>query len=72
MVIPAFNEAAGIAAIMQRVLALQSALTKVGIAENFELIVVDDGSTDQTAAFVLEQPCVQLLQHTKNSGYGAA
>lgn len=71
VVIPAFNEATGIAAIMQRVLALQSALTKVGIAE-LELIVVDDGSTDQTAAFVLEQPCVQLLRHTKNSGYGAA
>ena len=71
VVIPAFNEAAGIAAMMQRVLAIQRALAKVGIAE-LEFIVVDDGSTDQTADFVLKQPGVQLLRHTKNSGYGAA
>jgi len=71
IVIPALNEEDGIQAIMDRVLAVQSALRGVGIAE-LELIVVDDGSTDGTAAVVLATPGVKLVQHTQNCGYGAA
>jgi glycosyltransferase involved in cell wall biosynthesis len=71
VVIPAFNEADGIQSIVQRVLATQPGLAAVGIDE-LELIVVDDGSTDDTVGLVLAEPRVRLIQHAQNGGYGAA
>lgn len=75
VVIPAYNEEKGIAAIMQRVLAIREALNKVGI-EGLELLVVDDGSKDQTATvasnLALSEQGVRLIQHQHNRGYGAA
>lgn len=71
VVIPALNEEDGIQDIMRRVLAVRPQLQEVGIDE-LELIVVDDGSTDRTAALVAAQPGVRLIRHTRNSGYGAA
>lgn len=75
VVIPAYNEENGIAAIMQRVLAIRDDLTKVGI-EELELLVVDDGSKDQTAKvasdLALNEQGVRLIQHQHNRGYGAA
>jgi glycosyltransferase involved in cell wall biosynthesis len=71
VVIPALNEEGGIQAIMDRVLAVRSALKAEGVDE-LELIVVDDGSTDRTASIVLATPGARLVQHARNSGYGAA
>lgn len=71
IVIPALNEEGGIQAIMDRVLAVRAALKAEGVDE-LELIVVDDGSTDRTAAIVLATPGARLVQHARNSGYGAA
>lgn len=71
VVIPALNEEGGIQAIMDRVLAVRSALKAEGIDE-LELIVVDDGSTDRTAEIVQATPGATLVQHARNSGYGAA
>ena len=48
VVIPAFNEESGIADISQRVLATHAHLRDVGV-NDLELLVVDDGSSDQTA-----------------------
>src|SRR5437016_2699759 len=71
LVIPAWNEEESIEqAIREAVAAL------AGIVADYEIIVVDDGSTDRTADLVRVQevanPRVRLVQHGKNRGYGAA
>src|SRR4051812_22692526 len=71
VVIPALNEENGIADIVQRVLDVSESLKEVGV-DGLELIVVDDGSHDRTAAVVESFPTVRLVRHTVNRGYGAA
>ncbi len=71
VVIPALNEEDGIQDIARRVLAVQPALAEVGV-ERLELIIVDDGSSDQTAKLAAAVDGVRLIQHPKNRGYGAA
>lgn len=71
VVIPALNEENGIADIIERVLAIKEPLAEVGV-EDLELIVVDDGSQDRTAAIIASYPDVVLVQHPVNRGYGAA
>jgi len=63
VVIPAFNEEAGIAVTLD---ALTSAMPTA------EIIVVDDGSSDQTAKAAAAFPSVTVLSHEYNRGYGAA
>jgi len=70
VVIPAYNEQDGIASIVERVLGIEEALAVSGA--ELELIVVDDGSRDQTAEIVRTYPGVCLVQHHTNYGYGAA
>jgi hypothetical protein len=71
VVIPAYNEEDGIAEIANRVLAVKSELAKVGVNE-FELLVVNDGSRDKTAEIARGINGVRLISHPKNRGYGAA
>jgi len=71
VVIPAYNEENGIAEIASRVLAVESALKKVGV-DRLELLVVDDGSRDRTAEVASAIPGVILIRHSRNRGYGAA
>jgi dolichol-phosphate mannosyltransferase len=71
LVIPAFNEADGIAT------AVEEADAALGeLFERYEILVVDDGSSDDTAAIVerlaVAFPAVRLLRHEGNRGYGAA
>jgi glycosyltransferase involved in cell wall biosynthesis len=70
IVIPAYNEEDGIASIVERVLSTRQSLLEVGA--NLELIVVDDGSRDQTARITERYPEVRLIRHRTNYGYGAA
>lgn len=68
--IPVYNESKGIAETISRCLACEPALLEAGVGA-FEVIVVDDGSQDDTAERVREFP-VRLIQHPVNRGYGAA
>lgn len=71
VVIPAYNEEEGIAAIVERVLAVAPALVEVGVGQ-LECIVVDDGSKDRTAEIVQGYaPRVRLIRQ-QNKGYGGA
>ncbi|HSJ54721.1 MAG TPA: glycosyltransferase family 2 protein [Anaerolineae bacterium] len=70
VVIPAYNEEGGIADIVERVLGIRPALAAQ--EADLELIVVDDGSRDETAQIVSRYPGVKLVRHAINCGYGAA
>ena len=71
LILPAFNEEAGIA---QAIAEADNALGQLG--GTYEIIVVDDGSYDQTVTFVEQamraRPGVRLVRHAVNRGYGAA
>jgi len=71
VVIPAYNEEDGIAQIARRVLAVRGELARVGI-QYLEVLVVDDGSRDQTAHVAGNIEGVRLIRHSHNQGYGAA
>lgn len=64
VVIPAYNEAEGIRRTLDKIGA-------AGLFEQYEFIVIDDGSTDATAAIASEYP-LRLIRHGANKGYGAA
>jgi len=73
IVVPAYNEEDGVAAVIDRTLAVEGELKKVGL-DGMELIIVDDGSKDQTAEIVkgyIDRGVV-LIQHRKNRNYGGA
>lgn len=61
-VVPAFNE-------VQRIQATVAALLDHGVAEH--VLVVDDGSTDQTAQ-AAQQAGADVVRHERNRGKGAA
>jgi glycosyltransferase involved in cell wall biosynthesis len=71
VVIPALNEEAGIASILEQILATKEGLKRIGIA-GLEVIVVDDGSADGTARIVAGMEGIRLVRHPVNRGYGAA
>jgi glycosyltransferase involved in cell wall biosynthesis len=71
VVIPAYNEEKGIAEIACRVLSVEPDLKDAGV-DQLELLIVDDGSKDQTADVASKIAGVNLICHPRNKGYGAA
>ncbi|HEY4012225.1 MAG TPA: glycosyltransferase family 2 protein [Polyangiaceae bacterium] len=67
IVVPAYNEEKYIGALLERIPKVDT--EAVGFDK--EILVVDDGSTDGTAAIVREHPAARLLQQ-RNQGKGKA
>ncbi|HEX2033398.1 MAG TPA: glycosyltransferase family 2 protein [Chloroflexota bacterium] len=65
VVIPAVNEADSVGAVVRRV---REVMASTG--EPFEVVVVDDGSTDRTAEEAANAGA-RVLRHPENAGYGA-
>lgn len=68
---PAYNEEANIKIVVEKAIKV---LEKV--AKEYEVIVVNDGSTDKTEGIVKKlikkNPKISMITHTPNRGYGAA
>ena len=65
VVVPLYNEE-------ENVPLLQAELTAALAGLNYEIIFVDDGSTDGTLARIATDPRVHVLPFTKNAGQSAA
>lgn len=65
IIIPAYNEAAGIRMTLK-------SLCECSALSEAEIILVDDGSCDDTASIANEFPRVLVVKHTFNKGYGTA
>jgi glycosyltransferase involved in cell wall biosynthesis len=61
VIVPVYNHGASVAAVIQKVLLLK-----------FPVMVVDDGSTDDTYENIRSIPGIQVLRHDVNMGKGAA
>ncbi len=71
LVFPAFDEAQNLGPLLDRALEIAA-----GLATDFEIIVVDDGSRDGSAQVVAgraaSHSAIRLIRHADNRGYGAA
>lgn len=68
---PCFNERENIESLVR-----EAAEVLETVSRDFEIIIVDDGSTDGTGpladALAAKNPFVKVVHHAVNSGYGAA
>src|SRR5881396_1916678 len=71
LVVPAYNEQENIPTLLERV---SASLEKIG--KPFEVIIIDDGSTDETPKLLREamskSPWLRVLRMTRNGGQSAA
>jgi hypothetical protein len=70
-VLPSYNEEANINRAIEQTRAVAGRL-----CSQWEILVVDDGSTDRTAEIVrranVSEPSIKLISHSSNRGYGEA
>jgi glycosyltransferase involved in cell wall biosynthesis len=71
ILLPCFNEIGNVPAAVA-----EARAAAAGAAEHYEIIIVDDGSTDRTGvvahALAADDPRIRVLAHAHNRGYGAA
>lgn len=67
IIVPAYNEEAGIGKVLKE---LRGVMERSGL--DYEIIVVNDGSSDQTGVVASATDGVILREHKVNRGYGAA
>ncbi|MCU0569347.1 MAG: glycosyltransferase family 2 protein [Oculatellaceae cyanobacterium Prado106] len=67
LIIPAYNEQQGILPVLDE---LQAILQRADC--EYEIIVVNDGSTDDTGKLLRSYSGVRLIEHRRNCGYGAS
>jgi glycosyltransferase involved in cell wall biosynthesis len=70
IVVPAYNEEHGLGAVLAQLSAIQAQMNAAG--RQVEIIVVDDGSADQTSEVARQHKGITLIRHRVNRGYGAA
>lgn len=73
IVVPAFNEGDNLGPVLDDSLAM---LNSADYAQPYELIVVNDGSSDHTGqvadSYARRIPCIRVFHHQTNQGLGAA
>jgi len=67
IIVPAYNEQAAICDVLDGIATAMDAM-----GEPYEIIVVDDGSQDDTALLCASRPSVRVIRHSRNRGTGAA
>lgn len=67
IILPAYNEEAALGSDLEDLITVMEASDYT-----YEIIVVDDGSSDRTAEIAAGFPGVRVIQHTHNRGPGAA
>ena len=67
LIIPAYNEQDAIDETLDHLLGQLG-----GSGDEYEIIVVNDGSTDETPRRLRERTDVRVVHHARNMGYGAA
>ncbi len=65
IILSAYNEESSIEGVINEI-------ERVISGRNWEVIVVDDGSTDKTAEIVRKYDFINLVRHPYNKGYGAS
>ncbi|MBU8905914.1 glycosyltransferase family 2 protein [Desertibacillus haloalkaliphilus] len=69
--LPAYNEETGLPKLLDKIIAVQASVERP-----FEVIVVDDGSTDRTGEILKDYeqryPFMTVITHRKNKGLGEA
>ncbi len=64
VLLPAFNEEKVIASVLENLMKLRK--------DDWEGLVVDDGSTDRTPEITSSFDGIRIIRHSRNKGYGAA
>jgi glycosyltransferase involved in cell wall biosynthesis len=67
VIIPVFNEEKGVESVIKK---LQEILFSSNLS--YEIIIVDDGSTDKSVQILEHIEGIKLIKHHKNIGYGGA
>lgn len=69
IIIPVYNERDGVKETIED---LKKFLEKSELKTLYEIIIVDDGSTDGTSEILAKISGINLIKHQKNRGYGSA